>query len=717
MEGHIYVMALSIVSLISLYLSGISWRKNEINGARWLAVLMAAIGLWTTMQIASAVSADMGDKLFFHNLMYIGISLIPLSVFYFVLDYYHLLKPLSSSIKISMGVIPALTICVVASDSYHHLFYRSVKLQEFGSFALVSGTFNMWFWVHSTYSYLLIVGTLLVLGYQLRSESGHYRRQSMQLIGAILASSLINLLTITHTIDVRIDLTPFTFILVGTIFYYSLFYTRVFEIGPITKELLYDNIHEALLILDAGKSITEHNKAFLNLFDEIPEKIVGRSAVDLFNDLGYPGDQMMSTLDCGSRLLTEKNHHPRSWQITRSALKGRSGTPSGYLYLFKDVTETDQSLLAADQALKAAEYARESITRNLSDMSHEIRTPLMGILGAAHQLKADACDAEQTTDANEILKGSETLLGTVNRVLDYSKLEAGKMHTHDEAFRCAEYLQDLRRGDQPKVRLKYNPPSLDGTTLRGNRQHLTQLMHLILDFLKESGTEDVDLSLDYDGTRLFHQLRFEVPEPASQELMMKWGHASDYLMTSWHPDPLMVVLADRLAHFMEAPLTISPQGEGWIIAFRLKLDTVDSAPIPAESPAISNAETPYKLLFAEDSVINQAVLKRMLKALPWDITFASNGLQAMELAETTLFDGIFTDIHMPGLGGIELSYSLQETINRDTPVFALTSDVDVDLQKAVEESPIRTLLVKPCPKERLIQVLQDNPKQVCKDDE
>lgn len=717
MEGLIYVTALLIVSVISLFLGGVSWNRSDISGARWLAALLGSVSLWTSMQAASALSGSIGDKLFYHNLMYIGISLIPLSVLCFVLDYYHLLSTLTPSIRGALFAIPLMTICLVCTDPYHHLFYRSVGLQEVGGLTLIKGNFSMWFWVHSAYSYLLILGTLLVLGYQLRSESGPYRRQSIQLIGAILASSVINLLTISKIIDVSVDLTPFTFILVGAIFYYSLFYTRVFEIGPITKNLLYDNIQDALLILDGTGTVTEHNKAFLDLFDSTPDKIIGRNASELFDSLGYSGNQVMETLNTASRFRTEINHQPKNLQISRNSLKGRSASPFGTLYLLKDVTEIDRSLSAADAALKAAEVARESITRNLSDMSHEIRTPLMGILGAAHQLKADACDEEQLSDADEILAGAENLLGTVNRILDYSKLEAGKMSTHAETFTLESYLSELEALVQPVVLLEPSPSTTRTVSLKGDVHHLSQLIHLIHSFLRDSGTDEIRLSVSYDGKTLSHALRFHTVLHASQELLADWGNLGDYLMKPCYPDPLKLVLADKLAHFIGAPLSVQFLDQEWNLRFRLSLEEVSSAAPVENNDLPVEPDTPRKVLFAEDSLINQAVIRRMFKTLPWEITFASNGLQALEIAKASIFDGVFTDIHMPGLGGIELSYSLLETVNRDTPIFALTSDTDADLQEMIQQSPIRALVVKPCPREKLIRLLQENPRIVHDDDE
>lgn len=716
MEGLIYVAALVTVGLISFFLGAVSWRKSEVHGARWLGVLLWSITIWTLMQAASALSGSLGDKLFYHNLMYIGISLIPLSVLCFVLDYYHLLNTLSPTVRGAMFAIPLLTIALVATDGYHHLFYRSVRLQEVGQVALIQGTFNMWFWVHSAYSYLLILGTLLILGYQLRNEAGPYRRQSLQLIGAILASAAINLLTITKIISSQVDLTPFTFILVGAIFYYSLFYTRVFEIGPITKDLLYDNIHDALLILDNAGVITEHNRAFLNLFDAIPDAITGRSAQELFETMGYSGAQVIEALNTAQRFKTEANHSPKNWQITRTLLKGRGTASFGTLYLFKDVTETDTSLIKADQALRAAENARESITRNLSDMSHEIRTPLMGILGAAHQLRADACTDEQSADADEILAGAEELLGTVNRILDYSKLEAGKMHSVEDSFPLAAYLSQLEALTQPRILWDIPPYPDSRLTLKGGYHHLQQLTHLIHGFLQDSGSAAVRLTLSYSDGRLSHILHCQPANAAGRELLTAWDQLSDYLMKPWYPDPLKLVLADKLARHMGTQLSVTPAEEGWRLAYAPPFEAVAAA---SRSAAVQphTTDQAYKLLFAEDSVINQAVIKRMLKSLPWEITFASNGLQALELARSIPFDGIFTDVHMPGLGGIELSYSLADTINRDTPIFALTSDTDAELQQLVEESPIRALVVKPCPREQLIRLLQENPRIVHADDD
>ncbi len=710
MEGPLYILALLIVSLISLFLGAVSWNKRDVHGARWIAVVLISVTIWTAMQAASVLAEPLNQKLFYHNLMYIGISLIPLAVLFFVLDYYHLLDILSPTIKGAMFALPLMTIVLVMTDAYHHLFYHSVRLQPVGRYALIDGTFNMWFWVHSTYSYLLIFGTLLILGYQLRNESGHYRRQTQQLIGAILASSAINLLTITKVIDSPIDLTPFTFVLLGAIFYYSLYHTRVFEIGPITKDLLYDNIQDALLILDATGAVTEHNKAFLALFDSVPEKIVGQNAVELFDSIGYTGVNVLETLNTAPLFRTEANRRPKDFQITRNLLQGQNTSPSGTLYLLKDVTEIDASLTAANQALRSAEHARESITRNLSDMSHEIRTPLMGILGAAHQLKSDACDAEQAADADEILFGAEDLLGTVNRILDYSKLEAGKMSAYVESFTLDSYFNELESFTQPAIHWDSHPADIRTRLFKGDSHHLLQLISLIHSFLRDSGTDVIRLSASFDNNILTHTLHFDVPLPEAQMLLNDWNRLGDYLMKPWTPDPLKLVLADKLAHFLRSPLSLKSLGTGWRLRFGLSLEPVAAA-IPADiAPTHQPSDTPFKLLFAEDSVINQAVIRRMFKMLPWEIAFASDGLQALEIAKTTVFDGVFTDIHMPGMGGIELSYSLLETINRGTPVFALTSDTDSELQKMIEQSPIRALVVKPCPKEQLIRLLQDHPR-------
>lgn len=701
--------------MISLFLGGASWKKSDVHAARWLSAMFGSIALWTTMQAASVLSPDIGEKLFYHDIMYIGISMIPISVLYFVLDYYHILKTLNPTIKYSLPVIPLMTICVVATDPYHHLFYRNVQLQTIGEFGLIYGTFNMWFWVHSAYSYLLIIGTLLILGYQLQNEAGQYRRQSMQLIAAILASSAINLLTITKVIALKVDMTPFTFVLVGAVFYTSLFYTRVFEIGPITKDLLYNNIQDSLLILDTSGAVTEHNKGFLHLFDSIPDKIVGMNAVDLFDSLGYCGEQAVNDLNTSMRFRTVNNRTPVNWQITRSILTGRNSTQSGTLYLFKDVTEIDQSLSAADQALKAAEQAKESITRNLSDMSHEIRTPLMGILGAAHQLQTDACDEEQCSDADEILIGAEDLLGTVNRILDYSKLEAGKMNAHEELFTLEGYFSKLLSLGPPEILID-SDPGIRELSLKGDYEHLSQLMNLIHCFLQECSTEVLLMRVAYDGKKLSHALSFSITIPEAQELLLEWNHLDNYLMKPWHPDPLNLVLADKVSEFLEAPISLKHLGTKWDLDFSLDLETV-SAAVPKPSSLAISADTPFKLLFAEDSIINQAVIQRMFKTFQWELTFASDGNQAFEIAQSSVFDGIFTDIHMPGLGGIELSHRLLETINRDTPVFALTSDTDAELQARIEESPIRSLIVKPFPRESLIRLLQENQRIVLHDDD
>lgn len=707
MEGPVYAIGLIIIGLFSLGFGIAASMKRDTGGARWLAALLFSMVFWVFGDAASMIAADTDYKFIFHTLMFIGICLVPVFAFLFVLDYYNLLKHLSIPMRSSLFVLPLITVSMISTNQYHHLFYRSVRFFEIGSYTLISGTFNIWFWIHSTYSYLLILGAVLTILYQIRSESGAFRRQSMLMIMGILTPLLFNLLTICGVLSVKADLTPFAFVLTAFIFCRSIFHVRVFEIGPITKDLLYDTIYDGLLIVNAGGSIIEHNKAFLNLFDRVPGHITGKNAIELFNSMGYSGKAIMNTLDAPFCMLTGNSDAPRNWLVTAAMLKSHSNEASSILYLFRDVTDIDQRITAADHALKTAVKARESITRNLSDMSHEIRTPLMGILGAAHQLKSDACDDEQASDAGEILAGAEELLETVNRILDFSKLEAGKMNKHDEVFPFNDYLESLEAREHPEIIWTVSRSLVNLRFFRGDQHHMLQLLHLLHSFLKGSGTELVRMVLGYEEGCLTQLLHFQVPRHEARELFEHWNHLDGYLTKSWRPDPMKLVLTQKLAKFIGATISLERLDFEWTIRLNIPLAVVteaDAVPIRAPEEAVK----PCKLLFAEDSVINQAVIKRMLKALPWDLTFASDGMEALACAQRELYDGIFTDVHMPGLGGIELSYSLQETINSSTPIFALTSDTDAELQETIEQSPIRALLVKPCPKEKLIQLLHEN---------
>ncbi len=709
LEGLVYLGCLISIGALALFLSVQSIMKRNTGEAVWLAVLLSSISLWTFMQAVSLIVTDHGYKLFFHNLMFIGICLVPVSIFFFILEHYTLMRHLRIPIRISLFVVPLITLSLVATNSHHHLFYRSVRFLELGNYTRVSGTFTIGFWIHSMYSYLLILSAVLVILHHLQSESAGYRHQSMVLVTGILAALLINLLTISGMIPSMPDLTPFTFVIVAIVFCQSIFHPRVFEIGPITKDLLYDTIFDGLMIVNANGAIIEHNKAFLKLFRLTAQQVEGKHAVELFSALGYSGDAIINATRSPFCLLTGSNDAMNSWQITAFPLKGYNNDSVSTLYLFRDVTDIDRRITEAGRALKTAVNARESITRNLSDMSHEIRTPLMGILGAAHQLQSDACDEEQSGDAREILTGAEELLETVTRILDFSKLEAGKMNAQIEAFPLDTYLNALKERTHPEIVWTASESLGDIRYLKGDLHHLMQILQLVHSYLKDSGTGLLYMTIGYEDGHLTQLLDFKIPDHDARELLERWGHLGDYLTKPWKPDPMKLLLIQKLCAFMGAPITLERLDFQWILRLKVPMENIPEDRIVL-TPSPDESEKIYNLLFAEDSVINQAVIKRMLKSLPWKITFASNGFEALELAQIEVYDGIFTDVHMPGLGGIELSYSLKETINCSTPVFALTSDTDAELQKAVEASPIRALLVKPCPKEKLIQLLNENPR-------
>lgn len=711
LEGYVYLGSLSLITLISATLSRACWQKRQAQGAIWLTALFTSIAFWTLLQAVCLLASSISHKIALHNVMFIGICIVPVAMFCFVLDYYHLLQHYGGPFKFLIFAVPLLNIVMVLTDPWHHFFFTGYTLAPVGSLTFVRGGLNYWFWFHSAFSYTLILGALLVLLYQWFHETGAYRRLTFQLIVGILLSSFINLLTIMNVFPAAVDLTPISFIIVGSAFYYSMYYTHVFELGPVTKDLVYESIQDGLAITDKDGLVLEHNTAFGKLFNPPIENATGRDFEQLIGRLGFSLPNAASEPASTIRLNNSTNA-TATYLISHNALKDRHQRPTGTLYVFKDITETERSIEAANHAHHAAAIAKDSITRALSDTSHEIRTPLMGITGAAHQLLTGAKTPEHSRFATEIISGSEALLATVNRVLDYSKLEAGKLHAIDDFLPLAAHLEHLESIKNPSYILTSDAIPA-GVNLWGNRHHLYRILGLLHDFLSEGDAEDVCLNVAYDAPTLCHTLDFKLKNHEAITLMVHWEGIEDYLILPWHPDPLNLVLAKGLAAMDNNTLIAAHQEGHWRLAlkmpFHIRGNTRDEA--KNESAVPLNC----KLLFAEDSAINQTVIKRMLKEMPWEIHFASDGNEALSLCKDVVFDIIFTDIHMPGLGGIELSYCLLDTINSKTPVFAFSSDSDKDIQTQIAMSPIRALIVKPCPKEELIRIIQDgfnNPNSI-----
>ncbi len=264
----------------------------------------------------------------------------------------------------------------------------------------------------------------------------------------------------------------------------------------------------------------------------------------------------------------------------------------GALYLGRDVTSNRKQDEALREMAATAEEASLSKMRFLATMSHEMRTPLNGILGMTGLLLDSDLDASQRTHAEAVHDSGTALLALINDILDYSKIEAGKLDLEETAFDPQSLVQSVCELLSPRAVHKdleitsYVDPSVP-TRLLGDEARLRQiLLNLAGNGVKFTETGGVSVTVSAEPTKVPGQVfaKFEVrdtgigiPAEAQRQIFEEFAQADSSHARKFEGTGLGLSIAQHIVEAMGGEISVeSVEGEGSCFSFRVPLNTMTS---------------------------------------------------------------------------------------------------------------------------------------------
>ena len=367
------------------------------------------------------------------------------------------------------------------------------------------------------------------------------------------------------------------------------------------------------------------------------------------------------------------------------------------------------------QAGHKAEEAAQSKQQFMSTMSHEIRTPLNEVIGITNLLMQGNPREDQMDFIKTLRFSGNHLLTLVNDVLDYNKMESGKIVFEQASFNLDDFLNDIMRTYSFRSRsksiefdiVKENslPSEVTGDSIRLN-QILSNLLSNALKFtqngsihviLKEIERKDRNSRIEF----MVKDTGIGIPKDKHDIIFESFTQASSDTTRHFGGTGLGLAICKKLVELQGGTIDLeSEPGKG--SAFRFVL----SFGIPEKSDRVqeNNVAESYsglegkKILVAEDNKINFFVANKFLSGWGVNVTHAENGKIALDFLEKEDFDLIIMDLHMPVMDGIEATRVIRKSDNpriNSIPVVALTAAIMSENHDKIDDLNINDYVLKP----------------------
>ncbi len=352
-----------------------------------------------------------------------------------------------------------------------------------------------------------------------------------------------------------------------------------------------------------------------------------------------------------------------------------------------DLERAHAELEAKSRRGEEADHLKSAFIAN---MSHEIRTPLNSVLALSQLLRdgvAGPLAVEQRRYLEVIERNGQGLLHLINDILDLSRIEAGHMDIDTHSLDVEPQVEAVVDALAPLAAAKgldlvaVLPPDLPPIRADADRfrQILTNLVNNAVKFT-ESGQVRVSAEARGDAVTLHvTDTGVGVPDAYRDKIFQEFFQVDQTLVRRQGGTGLGLAIARRLARLMGGEISVeSVVGKGSRFSLRLPRAADDRRETVARSsaapPAFDGPLPPSRVLVVEDNDDNLFTLRQVLARLPLDLTFASNGRQAIDACRREMPDLVIMDVQMPGMTGLQATGAIRGLPGGgDVPIVALTA--------------------------------------------
>lgn len=396
----VILSAILITGLLTIILRSKS--KNQLQkifAFDLICVLIISVGV---------ILQEICSKLFninalnFEKFIYIGTCFLPLGIYFTGLIFSKTKVPFKPRYLL-LCVIPIMTLCILWTNDYHHLFFKyySTNMSD-----IVTGPMHT---VNAVYSYLLLLlGVFYLLRYSIKNQ-GLFSKQSILILLGISIPVVLNFLGTCKILPMTVYVTPISFSLSMIFFAFAILKFQFLGATPITLQKIVDRMSDSYLVLNDDGTITDFNQTFITTFKIDDTTLRGQNFEDFSKkhkiNYGKIKNAILKTKDSNKTISFEHrvNRIHKIFTVEINTIYS-DGASLGTLILFKDITQhiEDMETIKNNQDILMERERLASLGQLIGGIAHNLKTPIMSISGAAEGLTDLVKEYDSSIDDPEV---------------------------------------------------------------------------------------------------------------------------------------------------------------------------------------------------------------------------------------------------------------------------------------------------------------------------
>jgi PAS domain S-box-containing protein len=523
------ITTLAVAAVVLMTTAVITWPRRYT--AHWIIPflgLSSAVSIWLIGYALELSIMGLEGKLFWAKTEYIGIAFTPVAWFLFAYQFLNQNTHNLKRLTLLLSILPLITIAIAFTNGQHGLLWTQNVLDESGPIPLLANSYGGWFWIHSVYSYLLILGGIAFFLRTIKLYPDPFRWQSVILILAAGTPLLGNFLYLANLSPIpQFDLTPFSFAISALVISWGVARLDLFDIIPIARRMVVESLLDGIILLDMQNRILDINEAGSKLLGPDGRQVVGQMLPELPGEIAQKASVYENNLEVDDEIAIKQNGNTRHFSIQIRPFYISGPLPRARILILRDISrriaaeagirqrnlELQQLITETQIARETAESANKAKSDLLAKVSHELRTPLSAILGHAEMLQEGVHGTitdKQNHSLNRIIQNSGYLNDQVKDLLDLSRIGTTKLEVELYEFDLRETLEQVMNRLKPAAAEKELGLFLDVSPsvpkyLVGNSIRFQQiLVNLGINAIKFTEEGQVNIKVDLaDGNHWY----------------------------------------------------------------------------------------------------------------------------------------------------------------------------------------------------------------------